>query len=106
MIAVAIRNRDRILLMWPLVHDYLAAIMAPEGTSLARCTPLGPVVKSGREIDLLEKTHMLAMSSSLMRDRHTSKELMGELGMTARHAHSCACSLQELENALKRAWAG
>ncbi len=35
-IAVALRNRDRILLMWPLVHDYLAAIMAPEGTRSAR----------------------------------------------------------------------
>lgn len=35
-IAVALRNRDRILLIWPLVHDYLAAIMAPEGTRQAR----------------------------------------------------------------------
>eukprot|EP00884_Botryococcus_braunii_P022699 jgi/Botrbrau1/9112/Bobra.0305s0016.2 len=34
-IAVALRNRDRILLMWPLVHDYLAAIMAPEGSRSA-----------------------------------------------------------------------
>jgi hypothetical protein len=38
-IAVALRNRDRILLIWPLVHDYLAAIMAPEGTRQARWTP-------------------------------------------------------------------
>ena len=30
-IAVALRNRDRLLLVWPLVHEYLAAILSPEG---------------------------------------------------------------------------
>ncbi len=29
--AVALRNRDRLLLVWPLVHEYLAAVLAPEG---------------------------------------------------------------------------
>ena len=29
--AIALRNRDRILLMWSLVHDYLALVMAQEG---------------------------------------------------------------------------
>ena len=29
-IAVTLRNRDRVMLMWSLVHDYLALIMAPE----------------------------------------------------------------------------
>ena len=29
-IALALRNRDRLLLVWPLVHEYLAAVMAPE----------------------------------------------------------------------------
>lgn len=27
---VALRNRDRLMLMWPLVHDMLSAILAPE----------------------------------------------------------------------------
>ena len=30
-IAVALRNRDRLLLVWPLVHEYLAAVLSPEG---------------------------------------------------------------------------
>ncbi|KAK9841755.1 hypothetical protein WJX81_000904 [Elliptochloris bilobata] len=30
-IAVALRNRDRLLMVWPLVHEYLAAILSPEG---------------------------------------------------------------------------
>ncbi|KAK9828895.1 hypothetical protein WJX72_002652 [[Myrmecia] bisecta] len=30
LVAIALRNRDRILLLWPLIHEYLAAIMAPE----------------------------------------------------------------------------
>ena len=30
LIALALRNRDRLLLIWPLVHDYLAAILAPQ----------------------------------------------------------------------------
>lgn len=30
LIVVALRNRDRLLLMWPLVHDMLSAILAPE----------------------------------------------------------------------------
>jgi len=30
-VAVALRNRDRLLLVWPLVHEYLAAVLAPEG---------------------------------------------------------------------------
>ena len=28
-IAVVLRNRDRLLLIWPYVHDFLAAILAP-----------------------------------------------------------------------------
>lgn len=28
-IAVGLRNRDRLLLIWPHVHDFLAAILAP-----------------------------------------------------------------------------
>lgn len=34
-LAIALRNRDRILLMWSLVHDYLALVMAPEGARTA-----------------------------------------------------------------------
>ena len=28
-IAVALRNRDRLLLIWPHIHEFLAAILAP-----------------------------------------------------------------------------
>lgn len=38
LIAVALRNRDRIVLIWPLVHEYLNAIMTPNGAKAA--TPL------------------------------------------------------------------
>lgn len=34
-IAITLRNRDRVLLMWALVHDYLALVMAPEGARSA-----------------------------------------------------------------------
>jgi hypothetical protein len=30
LVALALRNRDRLPLIWPLVHDYLAAILAPQ----------------------------------------------------------------------------
>lgn len=30
MIVVALRNRDRLMLIWPLVHDMLSTILAPE----------------------------------------------------------------------------
>ena len=33
-IAVALRNRDRLLLIWPYVHDFLAAILAPAQVTL------------------------------------------------------------------------
>ena len=32
MLAIALRNRDRATLLWPLVHDYLALIMGAEGS--------------------------------------------------------------------------
>ena len=35
LIAVALRNRDRIVLIWPLVHEYLNAIMTPNGAKAA-----------------------------------------------------------------------
>ena len=35
LIAVALRNRDRIVLIWPLVHEYLSAIMTPNGAKAA-----------------------------------------------------------------------
>lgn len=31
-LAIALRNRDRAALLWPLVHDYLALIMGAEGS--------------------------------------------------------------------------
>ena len=30
-VAIALRNRDRLLLIWPLVSEFLGAILAPEG---------------------------------------------------------------------------
>lgn len=30
-IALSLRNRDRLLLIWPLVHEFLAAVLAPQG---------------------------------------------------------------------------
>ncbi|DBA68573.1 TPA: hypothetical protein ACH3X2_013515 [Trebouxia sp. C0005] len=35
LIAVALRNRDRIVLIWPLLHEYLNAIMTPNGAKAA-----------------------------------------------------------------------
>ena len=35
LIAVALRNRDRIVLIWPLLHEYLNAIMTPNGSKAA-----------------------------------------------------------------------
>ncbi len=35
LIAVALRNRDRIVLIWPLIHEYLNAIMTPNGAKAA-----------------------------------------------------------------------
>ena len=34
-IVVALRNRDRLLLIWPLVHDMLSTILAPEAARTA-----------------------------------------------------------------------
>lgn len=34
-IVIALRNRDRLLLIWPLVHDFLATILAPEAARSA-----------------------------------------------------------------------
>lgn len=36
-IAVALRNRDRLLLIWPYVHDFLAAILAPAQVRRVGC---------------------------------------------------------------------
>ena len=36
-IAVALRNRDRLLLIWPTMHDFLAAILAPAQVHCTRC---------------------------------------------------------------------
>ena len=30
-LAIALRNRERVMLVWPLVHDYLALILSAEG---------------------------------------------------------------------------
>jgi brefeldin A-resistance guanine nucleotide exchange factor 1 len=30
-VALSLRNRDRLLLIWPLVHEFLAAALAPQG---------------------------------------------------------------------------
>ena len=30
LVALALRNRDRLLLIWPLLHDHLAHILAPQ----------------------------------------------------------------------------
>lgn len=35
LIALALRNRDRIVLIWPLIHEYLNAVMAPSGAKAA-----------------------------------------------------------------------
>ncbi len=35
LIAIALRNRDRIVLIWPLVHEYLAAVMSPDAAKTA-----------------------------------------------------------------------
>ncbi|CAL8465729.1 g5265 [Coccomyxa elongata] len=41
-IALSLRNRDRLLLIWPLVHDLLAAILAPpqQGADKRAASPL------------------------------------------------------------------
>ena len=39
-IAVALRNRDRLLLIWPHVHDFLAAILAPAQVLCMGCRRL------------------------------------------------------------------
>ncbi|KAL3131638.1 hypothetical protein ABBQ38_007935 [Trebouxia sp. C0009 RCD-2024] len=62
LIAVALRNRDRIVLIWPLVHEYLTAIMTPNGAKAANplvaraalgllrvCTRLLPYKESSAE---------------------------------------------------------
>lgn len=35
LVALALRNRDRIVLIWPLIHEYLNAVMAPSGAKAA-----------------------------------------------------------------------
>ena len=35
LIAIVLRNRDRIVLIWPLVHEYLAAVMSPDAAKTA-----------------------------------------------------------------------
>ncbi|KAL0041048.1 hypothetical protein WJX77_003321 [Trebouxia sp. C0004] len=62
LIAVALRNRDRIVLIWPLLHEYLNAIMTPNGAKAANplvaratlgllriCTRLLPYKESSAE---------------------------------------------------------
>lgn len=41
-IALSLRNRDRLLLIWPLVHDLLSAILAPpqQGADKRAASPL------------------------------------------------------------------
>ena len=48
LIALALRNRDRIVLIWPLIHEYLNAVMAPSGAKAAN--PLTARVSSLRNI--------------------------------------------------------
>ena len=46
-IAVALRNRDRLLLIWPHIHEFLAAILAPSQVhgrvNLAHVLPRQPL---------------------------------------------------------------
>ena len=52
LIAVALRNRDRIVLIWPLLHEYLNAIMTPNGAKAANalvarvCLPSDPAFRT------------------------------------------------------------
>lgn len=91
-IAAALRNRDRLLLIWPRVNDFLAAILAPAQVQCARCVAHGYQQESCKAETLRSDLPTLALALQCWLHRG--------------HRRRCRCPWSCLQAALSQRYTG